>query len=71
MTTTTTITNTGADVRSRRRAAGITQRELAVEASCSIGSVANLEAGVVPRRSEVLDRILEALGRVENRPLAA
>lgn len=48
-------------LRDRRVAAGLTQRQLAIAARCSLPSVANLEAGVLPRRSNVVPRILAAL----------
>jgi len=43
----------------------MTQRELAIAADCSLPSVGNLEAGVLPRRSEVVPRILAALDAAE------
>jgi predicted transcriptional regulator len=52
-------------VRERRIATGMTQRQLAIAADCSLPSVANLEAGVLPRRSEVVPRILAALDAAE------
>jgi transcriptional regulator with XRE-family HTH domain len=52
-------------VRERRIAAGMTQRQLAIAAGCSLPSVSNLEAGVLPRRSEVVPRILAALDAAE------
>jgi predicted transcriptional regulator len=56
---------TASSVRERRIAAGMTQRELAIAADCSLPSVGNLEAGVLPRRSEVVPRILAALDAAE------
>ena len=52
-------------VRERRVVLGLTQRQLAIAARCSLPSVANLEAGVLPRRSEVVPRILAALDAAE------
>ncbi|MGA2320191.1 MAG: helix-turn-helix transcriptional regulator [Solirubrobacteraceae bacterium] len=60
---------TASSVRERRIAAGMTQRELAIAADCSLPSVANLEAGVLPRRSEVVPRILDALAAAEREAL--
>lgn len=66
----TTITTRGADVehvdpaelRAKREAAGLTQRELARAAECSLSWVANAEGGYVPRTSPTLDRVLAVLG---------
>jgi transcriptional regulator with XRE-family HTH domain len=52
-------------LRERRLAAGLTQRQLAIAAGCSLPSVANIEAGVMPRRSEVVPRLLAALDAAE------
>jgi hypothetical protein len=52
-------------VRDRRVALGLGQRELAILASCALSTVANIEAGLIPRRSEVLPRILDSLERAE------
>ncbi|MGI8805122.1 MAG: helix-turn-helix domain-containing protein [Thermoleophilaceae bacterium] len=41
----------------RRRALGLTQGQLAMRADCSRASVALIESGYRPRRSEVLARI--------------
>jgi DNA-binding XRE family transcriptional regulator len=53
-----------ADIRARRREAGLTQEQLANLARCSVASVAFLERGIVPKTSGVLYRISRAL---ENR----
>ncbi len=45
----------------RRRALGLTQGQLAMRADCSRASVALIESGYRPRRSEVLPRILAVL----------
>jgi transcriptional regulator with XRE-family HTH domain len=37
------------ELRDARRAAGLTQRELAVLAGCSVGTIANWEQGLLPR----------------------
>ncbi|WP_367401327.1 helix-turn-helix transcriptional regulator [Paraconexibacter antarcticus] len=44
-----------------RQQAGMTQVQLAMKAGCSRASVALLEAGYEPRRSEVLKRVHAAL----------
>ncbi len=41
--------------------AGLTQRELAQLADCSLAWVGNAEGGYVPRTSPTLVRVLEAL----------
>jgi transcriptional regulator with XRE-family HTH domain len=66
----TTIITTDADVagtiRSRRRAAALTQRQLAAAAGCSLTWLANIEAGCIPRQSEVLEHIEAALNAAEH-----
>jgi predicted transcriptional regulator len=57
-------------VRGRRIAAGLTQRQLARAADCSLPSVANLEAGLLPQRSVVVPRILCALDAAERAAVA-
>lgn len=52
-------------IRDLRRAAGITQTELAVRAGCSVAYVRQLETGCLPRSSRVLPAILNALNDVE------
>jgi transcriptional regulator with XRE-family HTH domain len=54
------------EIRELRRAAGITQRELAILADCSVGTIANLENGEIPKRGEVLPRVLQTLADLEN-----
>lgn len=46
-----------------RVAAGLTQRELAGEAGCSLAWIANAEGGYIPARSEILGRVLTVIGR--------
>lgn len=48
-------------LRGFRRAAGLTQRELAQAAGCSLSWIANAEGGYIPRTSDTLKRVLEAL----------
>jgi predicted transcriptional regulator len=60
---------TAAELRARRERAGLTQRELAGLAGCSLASVANMEHGYIPRASVVLSRVLRVLETYE-RPAA-
>jgi predicted transcriptional regulator len=66
---TATIITGRADVarvlRTRRLAVGLTQRELAAAAGCSLTWLANIEAGCVPTQSEALKRIRQALAAAE------
>jgi transcriptional regulator with XRE-family HTH domain len=48
-------------IRARRVAAGLTQRQLAQLARCSLSTITNIEAGCVPKRSELLPRLVAAL----------
>jgi len=50
-----------AELRKLRRAAGLTQRELALHAECSLSWIANAEGGYVPRASVTLGRVLDVL----------
>jgi len=65
MATTTTTEEAGHDLCERLRAArleaGLSRAALAGRAECSLASVANLEAGYIPKRSDVLPRILAVL----------
>jgi predicted transcriptional regulator len=66
MTTTTTVRAMGAlQIPQRRRAIGLTQRQLAVAAECSLSALANIEAGCVPRSSAVFARIIAVLDQRE------
>lgn len=56
-------------LREARRAAGLTQQQLADRACCSVDYVRLLERGFSPRYSDVWPRILEALAATT--PLAA
>lgn len=51
-------------VRDTREALGLSRIQLSVLAGCSLTHVTNIEAGAVPRRSVVLERILHALNDV-------
>ena len=55
----------------RRRELGLTQAQLAMRAECSRASVALLESGYSPRRSEVLERILLTLGYDVGAPITS
>lgn len=70
---TTTITADAPDpstLRGLRRAAGLTQRQLAQRADCSLSWIANAEGGYVPRDGAVLHRVLDVLND-ERRPAEA
>jgi predicted transcriptional regulator len=58
-------TTTTEQLRGWRRALGISQRELARRAGYSLTHIANVEAGVVPRRSPVLEQIDAVLSAAE------
>lgn len=60
---TTTITHSS--LREQRLAVGLTQRELAAAAGCSLTFIANVEHGCVPRSSDVLPRIEAAIERAQ------
>ncbi|MDQ8044536.1 MAG: helix-turn-helix transcriptional regulator [Patulibacter sp.] len=49
------------DLRTRRRAAGLTLVQLAVAAEVSVSALSLLECGYRPRHSEVLARVEQAL----------
>lgn len=59
---------TGEELRNARLAAGLTQAQLAVRADCSLGSLGNMEAGVIPRRSAVLERVVVVLSSTNEGP---
>jgi transcriptional regulator with XRE-family HTH domain len=44
-----------------RKRAGLTQAQVARAANCSLAFIGQLEAGVLPRRSEVLPRVIAVL----------
>lgn len=52
-------------VRDTRRSLGLSQAALAARAGCSLPSVGTLEAGVIPKRSRVLARVLTVLIEAE------
>jgi transcriptional regulator with XRE-family HTH domain len=52
---------TGGDVRTRRRASGISQQRLAELAHCSLSMVRLLESGYQPESGTVVERIAAAL----------
>lgn len=66
MPTTTTSPSVGLDLRARRERLGLTRYQLAAQVGCSLTTVANIEAGIVPRSSSVLPRILAALRGLES-----
>lgn len=65
-TITTTPAAEAAAIRTRRLSLGLTQRQLAARAACSLTWVANIEAGCVPNRSDAIERIYAALDEVES-----
>lgn len=63
--TTTTTDPVGRRLREAREAAGLTRVQLATLVGCSLGQLANIEQGAVPKRSRVLDA---AMAIVASRP---
>jgi transcriptional regulator with XRE-family HTH domain len=61
MTTTTSTAGAGLNLRRDREQAGLTRAQLAHLAGCSLASLANIEQGAVPKRSEVLERALRVI----------
>lgn len=59
---TTTTSDRGVNLRAAREQAGLTRVQLANLIGCSLAQLANIEQGAVPKRSEVLQAALEALG---------
>ena len=53
-------------IRARRKALGLTQRDLAAKAGCSLSYLTNMEAGCVPVRSNVAPRVLGVLKGLEH-----
>jgi predicted transcriptional regulator len=53
--------DTVTDLRSARKAVGLTRAQLAGLADCSISSLGDIEAGAVPRHSRVLQRAYQAI----------
>jgi predicted transcriptional regulator len=49
------------NLRSWRRSAGLTQRQLAGLAGCSLAWIAAAEGGYIPKRSPTLSRVLDVL----------
>jgi transcriptional regulator with XRE-family HTH domain len=50
-----------ADLKARRRAAGLSRQRVANEAGCSLSHLQMLEGGYSPGRSDVLPRVLTVL----------
>ena len=69
--TTTSQAPTPDALREMRVAAGLTQRELAGHAGCSLAWIANAEGGYIPARSETLDRVLSVLNDERRSPQSA
>jgi transcriptional regulator with XRE-family HTH domain len=53
-------------IRADRKSVGISQRELALLAECSVATIANLESGLVPNRGQVLPRVLKTLADLQS-----
>lgn len=70
-----TTPNRGLRLREARESAGITRVTLAGLAGCSLGALASIEQGAVPRRSAVLERAWAALdglsGQSPDKPVIA
>jgi transcriptional regulator with XRE-family HTH domain len=66
-----TTTTSSAGLRERREALGLTRVQLAIAAECSVAQLQNLEAGLRPARSAVLERVELALDARERVPAAA
>lgn len=58
---TTNTTSGGQDLRAARERVGLTRAQLAGLCGCSLGSLANIEQGAVPRHSRVLEAALAAI----------
>lgn len=52
-------------LRSRREALKLSQVDLAIKADCSPAFIAQAEAGYIPKRSKVIDRVWDALNDAE------
>ena len=52
-------------IRDARKAAGLTQQQLAQRAGCSMAYVRVIEAGYTPAQSDVLPRVFAVLNEVE------
>jgi predicted transcriptional regulator len=59
---------TARDVRSRRRAAGLSHLELAQRAGCGESTIRMFDRGYTPARSEALPRVLSVLEGAETDP---
>ncbi len=53
-------------IRQRRESVGVSRLELAIRSKCSVTSLAQIEAGLLPHRGEVLPRVVAALERLED-----
>jgi predicted transcriptional regulator len=58
---TSTYTQQGGSIQSRRRELGLSRQELASRAGCSMSYLALIEGGFMPHESSVLPRVLSAL----------
>jgi predicted transcriptional regulator len=69
--TTANLATGAADIRGRREHLGLSRLALAAAAGCSNTYLAALEAGCLPRRGDVLARVLEVLNDHEEAVTAA
>lgn len=49
------------DIAALRKQAGLTRAQVCIAARCSLTALGNLEAGLIPQRSDVLPRVLAVL----------
>jgi transcriptional regulator with XRE-family HTH domain len=59
--TTTNSNGVSSGLRAARQAVGLTRAQLAGLAGCSVSSLGFIEAGAVPRHSQVLERAYEVI----------
>jgi len=54
------------DLRAERERAGLTRADLAARVDCSLAMLGNLEAGAIPKRSAVLERVYAVLAALND-----
>jgi transcriptional regulator with XRE-family HTH domain len=59
--TVTDTADTAAEIRAARERAGLTRAQVAARAGCSMSMLGDIEAGAIPKRSAVLDRVRTVL----------
>lgn len=67
-TTTTEPGQTASELRAARERIGLTRAQVARLADCSLAQLGNLEAGAIPHRSAVLERVYAVLADRDERP---